>query len=121
MKLLAEALMMLEAADGADGRADFEAGEIADDGDAAKVAVLLRHDHDRDRVAVLVVDEQDLIENALEGLGRFQRLCHGIRITRDGRGVQMKRREHQQARLRSARTSSIWRRAIATITGLVSR
>jgi hypothetical protein len=51
----------------------------------------------------------------------LNRLCHGNRITRDGGGVQLMRRAHQQVRLRSARTSSIWCRAIATITGLVSR
>ena len=80
--------MLLEGALGANGRADFEAREIADDGDAAKIAMLLRHDHDRDRVAVLVVDEQDLIEDALERLGRLYSLCHKQRITRPARRVQ---------------------------------
>ena len=99
VELLAEARMLFEAAQRADGRADFETREIADDGDAAKIAMLLRHDDDGDRVAVLVVDEQDLIENALDSLGRLNRLCHGNRITRDGRGVQLMRRAHQQVRL----------------------
>lgn len=43
--------------------------------------MLLRHDHDGDRVPVLVVDEQDLIEDAFERLVRLNRLCHGKRIT----------------------------------------
>ena len=89
MKLLAEPLVLLEAAQRAYGRAHFQTREIADDGDAARVAMLLRYDHDRDRIAVLVVDEQDLIEDALESLGRLNRLCHGNRITRDGTGVQL--------------------------------
>src|SRR5580693_9743617 len=77
MKLFAEALMLLEAALRADGRADFEAGEIADYGDAAVVAMLERHHDDGHRVAVLVIDEQHLIENALERLVRFNCTCHG--------------------------------------------
>ena len=89
VELFAEALMLLEAALRADGRADFEAGEIADYGDAAVVAMLERHDHDRHRVAVLVIDEQDLIENALERLVRFNCTCHGKRITRAACGVQL--------------------------------
>ncbi len=89
VELLAEALMLLEAALRADGRADFEAGEIADHGDAAVVAMLERHDHDRHRVAVLIIDEQDLIENALERLVRFNCTCHGKRITRAACGVQL--------------------------------
>jgi hypothetical protein len=31
-----------------------------------------------------------MIENALERLGRFQRLCHGNRITRGRGGVQLR-------------------------------
>ncbi len=89
LELLAEALMILEAAERAYGRTDFEACEIADDGDAAKVAMLLGHDDDGDRVAGLVVGKENLIEDALESLGRLLRLCHGKRITRAARRVQL--------------------------------
>ena len=89
VELFAEALMLLEAALRADGRADFEPGEIADYGDAAIVAMLERYDDDGHRVAVLVIDEQDLVENALERLVRFNCTSHGKRITRAARGVQL--------------------------------
>ena len=91
--------MLFEASQRPDRRADFESSEVADDRDAANIAMLLRHNHDRDRIAVLVVDKQDLIEDALDRLGRLNRLCHGNRITRDGGGVQLMRRAHQQVRL----------------------
>jgi len=108
VKLFAETLMLLEAADSADGRAHFEAGEIADDRDAAKIAMLIRHDHDRDRIAVAVVNEQDLIEDAFERLGRCQRLCHGNRITRDGGGVQLAALARVNRRASRRRWKSIW-------------
>ena len=49
VELLTEARMLFEGAESADGRADFEACEIADDGDTAKIAMLLRDDDNRDR------------------------------------------------------------------------
>jgi len=57
VKLLAEALMLLESALRANGRSDFEAGEIADHRDAAKIAVLLRYHDDRDRIPVTIINE----------------------------------------------------------------
>ena len=109
VELLAEARMLFKAAERADGRADFEAREIADDGDAAKIAMLLRHDDDRDRVAVLVVDEQDLIESALDSLGRLNRLCHGNRITRDGaRRQQVHGRVHLVGGVKRGRAAAGW-------------
>ena len=79
--------MLFEAALSADGRANFQTGEFSHHRDAARVAMLAGNDHDRDRIAILFVDEQDLIEGALQRLGRMMRLCHAKRITRGGRRV----------------------------------
>ncbi len=89
VKLIAKARMLFEAALGADGRANFQAGEISNHRDAAQLAVFAGNDHDGDRVAVVLVNEQDLIEDALQRLGRLMRLCHGKRITRAARRVQL--------------------------------
>src|SRR5208282_478233 len=89
VKLIAKARMLFEAALSADGRANFQTGKISNHGDAAGVAVFAGNDDDGDRVTVFVVNKQDLIEDALQGLGRLMRLCHGKRITRGGRRVQL--------------------------------
>ena len=89
VKLIAKARMLFEAALSADGRANFQTGKISNHRDAAGVAVFAGNDHDGDRIAVVVVNEQDLIEDALQRLGRLMRSCHGKRITRGGRRVQL--------------------------------
>src|ERR1700688_3590901 len=89
MKLLAEARMLFKPALGANRRADFESCKISDDGDAAEIVMLASNEYNGDRVAVVVVREQDLIEDALERLGRMLSLSHANRITRGARRVQL--------------------------------
>src|SRR5258707_13266155 len=93
MKLLTEARMLFKPALGPNRRADFESCEISDNGDAAEIVVLARNEYNGDRVAVVVVREQNLIEDALERLGRMLSLSHANRITRIARRVQLERRE----------------------------
>jgi len=58
--------------------------------------MLASNKYNGDRVAVVVVCEQDLIEDALERLGRMLSLSHRDRITRIARRVQLASIKRQQ-------------------------
>src|SRR5208282_215793 len=85
LELLAVARMVLEAAGGANRRANLQPGQAPDYGDARARAVVIGAFDDRDRVAILIVRKEDLFERPLDSVLRVPSLGRGC--VRGGRAA----------------------------------
>lgn len=81
-ELLAVARMLLGMAVGADARADFDPGEIADHGNAPAQAAGVFAFDDRDRVSARFVHIEHVIERPLDRLGSLLLFTHPARGSR---------------------------------------
>jgi hypothetical protein len=91
--LLTEPRMLFVPALRSNRGADFDPRKIPDHRDTPKIIMLSRDHNDRDRVTVVVVRKQNLIEDSLDRLIRLLSLRHANRITRAARRVQLATRE----------------------------